>query len=294
MILWHRRGFVLAGGFGLFCATMPARAGQNAAARLERLEKAVGGRVGVAALDTESGARIAWRGDEHFAMCSTFKWMLVAAILLRCERGALSLERRIAYTSADLLPHSPVTAANVRDGEMTVAALSEAAVEMSDNAAAMLLLRLVGGPAGLTQFLRRIGDPVTRLDRREPALNTNLPGDLRDTTTPNAMVGTMRKLLAGDVLEQASRDRLIGWMVDCRTGLDRLRAGLPRGWRVGDKTGTGTGAGPTSAVNDLAIAWPPGRKPVLIASYLSGSSAPIEMQNATHARIGRIVAEIFV
>jgi len=131
------------------------------------------------------------------------------------------------------------------------------------------------------------------LDRFEPALNENLPGDPRDTTSPGATISNFQRVLLGRVLKPASRSLLIAWMKNCRTGLDRLRAGLPRRWAVADKTGTGTGSGPTSAVNDIAIAWPPGRPPVLIASYISGSPAPQQMQVAAHARIGRIVAAAF-
>jgi beta-lactamase class A len=146
----------------------------------------------------------------------------------------------------------------------------------------------VGGPPGFTEFLRQCGDTVTRLDRKEPELNTNLPGDERDTTTPRAMAHTMQTILLGDdVLSAASRERLIGWMKQATTGLARLRAGLPEDWIAGDKTGTGA----NGAANDVAIAWPPGRKPILIASYLSASGASSDALNAAHARIGAAIAE---
>jgi beta-lactamase class A len=145
----------------------------------------------------------------------------------------------------------------------------------------------------VTAYVRSIGDSVTRLDRTELALNQNLAGDPRDTTTPNAMATDLRRILSGDALRPRSRERLIDWMKNCNTGLDRLRAGLPRSWTVADKTGTGTGAGPTSAANDVAIAWPRSRPPILIASYISGSPAPVVKQSAAHARVGRIVAAAF-
>ena len=155
------------------------------------------------------------------------------------------------------------------------------------------LLRATGGPSALTAWLRSIGDATTRLDRYELALNENLPGDPRDTTTPDAMLATMRRVLLGDVLAPRSRDLIIGWMRNCQTGRDRLRPGLPPSWTIGDKMGTGPGSGPTAAVNDVAIAWPPHRPPVLIASYISGSPAPLADQAATHAQIARIVSATF-
>jgi beta-lactamase class A len=159
-------------------------------------------------------------------------------------------------------------------------------VEVSDNPAANLLLKMIDGPAGFTQFTRSLGDSVTRLDRYELALNSNLPGDPRDTTTPRAMVNSMEQVLTGPVLSATSRELLIGWLVNSPTGLKRLRAGLPATWRVGDKTGTGA----NGAVNNLAIAWPPERKPILIALYLSESTQSIDALSVAHAEIAKILA----
>jgi beta-lactamase class A len=167
--------------------------------------------------------------------------------------------------------------------------LCEAAVEVSDNTAANVLLRFIGGPQALTHYFRRIGDSVTRLDRYEPGLNSNLPGDPRDTSTPEAMIATMQSLLIGNALSPASRQTLIGWLRNSRTGLHRLRAGLPRNWTVGDKTGTGS----NGAVNDSAIVWPPRRSPLLMAAYLSDSQAPADALEAAHAHMGRIIAATF-
>ncbi|HLY06107.1 MAG TPA: class A beta-lactamase, partial [Rhizomicrobium sp.] len=201
--------------------------------------------------------------------------------------------QRIPYTAGDLLSHSPVTRAHLGEGAMDLEGLCAAVVEESDNGAANVLLRTAGGPASVTGYVRSIGDSLTRLDRTEPALNENLPGDPRDTTTPNAMVADVQVVLLGTKLNPVSRERLIGWMKNCRTGLDRLRAGLPQNWSVADKTGTGTGSGPTSAANDVAIAWPAGRPPIVIASYISGSPAPLDRQSAAHAQIAQIVAAAF-
>lgn len=291
-MFWNRREF----GYGCTSVSIVgvrASAATDPVAQLTTLERALGGRIGLAAVDIGSGRRIAHRADERFVMCSTFKWLLAAAVLTRSDHGAITLDARIPYTAADLLPHSPVTSAHLSEGAMSVATLCQAAVELSDNGAANLLLRQIGGPAGVTDYARSIGDPITRLDRFEPDLNQNLPGDPRDTTTPGASIADLRKVLLGDALAPPSRARLVAWMKNCQTGFHRLRAGLPRSWVVADKTGTGTGTGPTSAINDIGVAWPPGKPPVVIASYISGSSQPEARQSAAHAQIARVVADAF-
>jgi beta-lactamase class A len=253
--------------------------------RLRALEARIGGRLGVAAIDTGSGRRVAYRDDERFPMCSTFKSLLAAHVLARVDAGHEYLDRVIPYGPADLLDYAPVTRAHVAEGGMTVEALSAAAVEESDNTAANLLLATTGGPAGLTRYLRSIGDPVTRLDRLEPTLNSAEPGDDRDTTTPAAMLSDMRVVLLGTTLTQSSRDRLVSWLVAGTTGATKLRAGLPTGWRVGDKTGTGA----HGSNNDVAAAWPQGRAPTFIAAYSVGSSATQAERDAALADVARVV-----
>lgn len=247
----------------------------------------MGGRVGVFARDTGSGRTVSHRADERFAMCSTFKWALVAAVLAEVDAGRLGLAQRVPFSERDLLEYAPTTRAQLGVGAMTVEALCEAAVRVSDNTAANLLLPLVGGPPGVTRFLRRLGDGVTRLDRTEPALNTNLPGDARDTTSPKAMAGALQEALLGSALSAASRARLRGLLVASTTGRDRLCAGLPPGWVAGDKTGTGE----RSAVNDVAIVWPPGRAPLVIAAYLSDGASPLVELKRAHVAIARYVVE---
>jgi len=260
-----------------------------AADRMSAIEARTGGRLGVAALDMATGQRLAHRAGERFPMCSTFKVLAVAALLAKVDRGAARLDRFIAYGPADLLSYAPVTRAHVGEGGMKLDDLCAAAVEHSDNTAANLILTQIGGPAGWTAFARAIGDPVSRLDRTEPALNTALPGDGRDSTAPRAMLGDLRAISVGGVLSAASRARLVGWMVDCQTGQARLRAGLPPSWRVGDKTGTGE----AGTANDIAIAFAPGG-PILITSYLTGASAtsPDERDGA-HAEVARVVVDAF-
>ncbi len=226
-------------------------------------------------------------------MASTFKWLLAAAVLKRCEDGLL-LSDTMYYTSSDLLPTSPVTQASIDPitnmGALSLGELCEAAVVASDNCAANLLLTPMFGPEGLTGFLRAAGDPHTRLDRRETELNENRPGDPRDTTVPHAMARMLRRLLTTDqILNPQSRDILIGWMERTSSSRNRLRAGLPEGWRAGDKPGTGG----NGAYNDVAIVMPPRRQPIVIACYMSGSEAPNDEKAAAHADIARIIVEAF-
>ncbi len=252
---------------------------------LAELESAIGGRVGVFALDSGSRRTVAHRADERFAMCSTFKWALVAAVLQQADRGEIVLSTPVSYGEADLLEYAPVARENLGKGSMTIEELARAAALVSDNTAANLLLDRIGGPAGFTQFMRSVGDDVTRLDRTEPTLNTNETDDERDTTSPKAMAGAMSSVLTGDVLEPSSREQLTDWLVQCETGRDRLRAGLPQGWKAGDKTGTGM----RGAVNDVAVVWPPGQAPIFIAAYLSGSELELDSLNKAHAAIARHV-----
>ena len=232
------------------------------------------------------------RADERFAMCSTFKLPLAAAVLQRADRGIQSLDTIVPYSKADIVPHAPVTETNLEKGGMTVRDLAEAAQKKSDNVAANLLLKQLGGPAGFTKFLRDLGDEQTRLDRYEPDLNGGDASDERDTTTPAAMAKTLSKILTGVVLKPASRDLLIQWMVDTSTGTKRLRAGLPADWRAGDKTGTGLD-GKLGKYNDVAIAWPPGATPIIVAAYFNVTQTTGDMldeHQAILAEVGRIAA----
>jgi len=255
-------------------------------AAFSALERRHGGRLGVAVLDTASGRRMAHRADERFAMASTFKFLAAGFVLARCDKGEERLARRIVFAQQDLVTYSPATEKHVGDPGMTMAELSEAAVTLSDNTAGNLLLASFGGPAGLTAYVRSLGDATTRLDRIETALNEAAPGDPRDTTTPAAMLGTMQKLLVGEALSRASREQLTAWLVANKTGDQRLRAGVPQGWRVGDKTGTG-GHG---ATNDIGILWPPGRAPLLVAAYFAEAQASDAERSALLAEVGRIAA----
>lgn len=282
------KGFVFGGaaiavGRGSFATAKPAPDGPGA--RLAALEREHGGRLGVVILDTGNGASASYRGDERFLVCSTFKLLLAAMVLKRVDQGTEKLDRRIMFGKDALLDYAPVTSKHVGAPGMMVGELCEAAITLSDNTAANLLITSVGGPAAVTGFARSLGDPHTVLDRMEPELNPY------DTTTPDAMLGDMRKLLLGDVLSQASRGLLTHWLLDCQTGLQSLRAGLPDGWRAGDKTGQWDGNG-TGANNDIAIVWPPGRKPLLVTAYYMTHTTDVAVRKAVLAEVGRIVASL--
>lgn len=249
---------------------------------MEGLEQAGSGRLGAALIDTGSGRRFAWRGDERFPLCSTFKFLLAAATLARVDSGAEKLDRKVAVARTDIVSHSPVTEKAV-DGTMTVADLCKATITTSDNAAANLLLAPLDGAPGFTRWVRSIGDDVTRLDRPEPMLNESAPGDPRDTTSPAAMAANLEKLLLGKALSPRGRATLGQWLEATTTGAKRIRAGTPADWRVGDKTGTGE----NGATNDIAILWPPARKPVLLALYLVESKAPHGDNEALLAKAAR-------
>ncbi|MDR6842506.1 class A beta-lactamase [Pseudoxanthomonas sacheonensis] len=256
--------------------------------QLEALERRHGGRLGVSLLDTGTGKRVGHRADERFPMCSTFKFLAAAQVLARVDRGEERLDRRIVYSKDDLVAYSPVTEKHVGEPGMSLAELCHATITLSDNTAGNLLLASFGGPAGLTAFARSLGDDVTRLDRWETELNEAIPGDPRDTTSPAAMLDDMRLLLLGDTLLPASRKQLADWLVATTTGGQRIRGGLPKGWRAGDKTGT-SGKGET---NDIAIVWPPGRAPLLVTAYHAESTASQETNNSVIAEVGRIAASL--
>lgn len=279
------RRVLAGGGAALIGAAVLARAGAHSSPEraIAEIEARVGARLGVAMRDTASGAELRYRADERFPIASTFKLLAGAAALARVDAGRDSLDRRVRFTKSDIVAYSPATERHA-DGEgMTLAEICDAAITLSDNTAGNLLLAAIGGPDGLTQYARALGDMVTRLDRIETDLNEARPGDVRDTTSPAAMLGNLEKLLVGEALSSASRQRLTNWMIANKTGDTRLRAGVPDGWRVGDKTG----AGGNGSNNDIAIVWPPGGKPILIAAYLTECARSVDERNAALADVAR-------
>lgn len=245
MVPLTRRAFVAA----CLSAVPAVRLGAADQGSLAALEQQFGGRLGVAILDTHDNRRLEHRADERFPLLSTFKFLAAALVLQRVDHGEERLDRRVVYSAADLVPYSPITEQFSGASGMTVGALCEAAVTVSDNGAGNLLLRSFGGPAGLTRFARSLGDSVTRLDRIEPHLNDAIPGDARDTTSPRAMLNLMQELLFGTTLSAAARDQLAAWLQGATTGAARLRSSWPADWRSGDKTGTSA----NGVANDIAV-----------------------------------------
>jgi beta-lactamase class A len=242
----------------------------------------------VVAIDTATGRRLEHRGDERFAMCSTFKFLAAAAILQRVDRGMDHLDRRIEYGEGDLMEYAPVSRQHVHEGGMALGDVCAAAVEWSDNTAANLILKILDGPARLTAFIRSLGDEVTRLDNNEPALNEVAPGEVHDTTTASSMVRLLSTVLFGQVLSPRSRSQLEGWMLDARVGEHRLPAGLPPFWRIAHKTGTWS-----NQTNDVGVIWPTDRAPIVVAALYLRGEIPQEQREGVLRDVGRIVATAF-
>jgi beta-lactamase class A len=255
-------------------------------ARLADLEKAFGGRLGVFALNTANGAQLAYRAGERFAFCSTFKVLLASAILQRSQHHPGLLQQRIHYTQGDLVNYSPISEKQVASG-MSVAELCAAALQYSDNSAANLLIRQLGGLAAVTAFARSTGNADFRLDRWETELNSAIPGDPRDTATPESMVRSLQHLALGDGLQAPQRKQLVDWLKGNTTGGARIRAGVPASWPVGDKTGSGDyGTG-----NDLGIIWPAGRGPIVLGVYTTQREKDAAWRNDVIAEAAKIVTE---
>ena len=270
-----------------FLAASAVSGENDAVARIAGIEARIGGRIGVAALDTANDKHVDYRAEERFAMCSTFKFLAAAAVLKRVDEKKEKLERFVPYGAKAILEYAPVTKEHLKDGGMTLGALCAAAIEQSDNTAGNLLLDAIGGPVGLTNFMRTLRDRVTRLDRIEPELNSAIPGDERDTTTPAAICSDMQRLLLGDALSETSRRQLDDWLKRNETGGSMIRAGVPKTWSVGDKTGRGA----NGATNDIAIMRPPGNAPILLAIYSVGSTATADDRVAVIAEVAKLVAE---
>ena len=255
-------------------------------AAVAAIEQRIGGRVGVALVGADGEFLFGHRSDERFAMCSTFKLALSAAVLEAVAAGDLALDDVVTFGPEDILDYAPAVEEHAAEGQMTVGQLAAAISTLSDNSAANLLLERIGGPGAMTAFFRRHGDEVSRLDRTEPELNENAPGDERDTTSPEAMAGLVQRLVLGDALDPDQRDQLAAWAVANETGDNRIRAGIPAGWRVGDKTGScGT------AYNDVGIVWPPDAAPFVLAVYVDRPSAEAAEVEAAIAELGQLAAE---
>jgi beta-lactamase class A len=293
----NRRTLLIAGGLSTLlnaCAVGAPKPDSHAviAQKLAALEKKSGGRLGVMAIDNAGGAaadRVGYRQTERFPFCSTFKIMLVGAILNRSLEDATLLQRRLRFGARDMVSYSPVTEKSMGAG-MTVSGLCAAALQYSDNTAANLLIAELGGIGEVNRYARNIGDTDFRLDRIETALNSAMPGDERDTTTPQAMAQTLQKLTLGELLPPLQRRMLIDWLRGNTTGGARIRAAVPRGWQVGDKTGSGD----YGTTNDVGVIWPGNASPVVLAIYFTQIAENAPMRNDVVAEAARIVAEHFI
>lgn len=255
-------------------------------AAIRDYESGSGGHLGLSAENIRTGAKLTWRAKERFVMCSTFKASLAACILSRVDRGQDDREELVSYGPADMQDwYAPVAQANLLKGGLSVRAMCQAAVEQSDNTCANLLLSRIGGPPALTSFWRALGDDKTRLDGPEPYLNRTPPGGMRNTTTPTSMAKILRHLVLEPVLSETSRATLTGWLVDFQTGNNRLRAGLPKDWVVGDKTGNNG----SDAAGDIAVLWPEPNSPIIVCAYTRGGSPATTQIDTVFAGLGRFL-----
>lgn len=268
---------------GSGAAKSPSAEAAASARQFKKLEREFDARLGVYAIDTGTGEEVAYNDGQRFAYNSTFKALAAGAMLRKFTPK--EMDRVVTYSKEDLIAHSPVSEQQVKTG-MTLRALCEAAVRYSDNTAANLMFDQLGGPKGLDTALEKIGDDVTRVERREPELSRWTPGVTRDTSTPRAMAKDLRAYVLGDVLGKGERAQLTKWLRTNVTGDELIRAGVPKGWKVGDKTGTGSYYG---ARNDIAVVWPPGRAPLVVAIMSNRLKKDADFDNKLIAKAATVV-----
>lgn len=271
--------------FTLLPAITFADGGSSIITTVERVATALEARVGFSAYDLESGQRWEYQANQRFALSSTFKTLACAAVLHRVDIGKESIDREVHFLASDLVTYSPITEKFAGRQAMSLFDLCEAALTMSDNTAANLIMRALGGPTQVTSFARVLGDDVTRLERWETELNEAVPGDQRDTSTPNAMLANLQKVLLGDVLSAESRAQLRNWLEGNQVADKLFRAALPEGWLIADRTGAG-GFGSRSIT---AMIWPPERQPIIVALYLTETEAPMAERDKAIAEIGAAI-----
>ncbi|NBM88183.1 class A beta-lactamase [Proteus sp. G2661] len=272
----------------LASATLWANTNNTIEAQLSELEKYNQGRLGVALINTEDNSQITYRGEERFAMASTSKVMAVAAVLKESEKQAGLLDKNIAIKKSDLVAYSPITEKHLVTG-MSLAQLSAATLQYSDNTAMNKILDYLGGPSSVTQFARSINDVTYRLDRKEPELNTAIHGDPRDTTSPIAMAKSLQALTLGDALGQSQRQQLVTWLKGNTTGDHSIKAGLPKHWIVGDKTGSGD----YGTTNDIAVIWPENHAPLILVVYFTQQEKDAKHRKDIIAKATEIVTKEF-
>ncbi len=259
----------------------------NLLTEVDRIERQLDARVGFAAYNLETGQRWEYNADQLFAMSSTFKTLACASLLQRVDEGNEQLERRVKVSASDIVTYSPVTEAYADNREISLFELCEATMTTSDNTAANLILQAIGGPQAVTEFVRELGDSVTRLDRWETELNEATPHDERDTSTPNAMVSNLEKLVVGNALSPQSKNQLREWLVNNEVADGLFRSHMPDEWVIGDRTGAG-GFGSRSIT---AVIWPPEREPTIVAFYITETDASFEERNSAIAELGSVIIE---
>ncbi|MFB7056577.1 class A beta-lactamase [Streptomyces vinaceus] len=257
----------------------------KSASDFKDLEHKYGARLGIYAVNTGDGREVAFNADERFAYASTFKAFAAAAVLRKYSSSGM--EKVIKYSRSDVIDHSPVTEKHVATG-MTLRDLCDAAVRYSDNTAANLLFDALGGPKGLAAALAETGDTTTEMERREPELNQWTPGATQDTTTPRAWAGDLRAFVLGDALGKDERDQFTQWLRTNTTGDELIRAGIPKGWTVADKTG---GGGVYAVRNDIAVVWPPGASPIVMAIMSNRGAKDADHDNKLIAEAASVVAK---
>jgi len=287
-----RRGPLFLSGILSVCLMLPSvfvQAQDDALmTELQRIENVLDARIGFSAYDSETGVRWEYNADQRFAMSSTFKTLACAALLQRVDSNEEQLEREVSFSKSDLVTYSPITEQHADNRDMSLFELCEATMTTSDNTAANLILQAIGGPEVVTEFARGIGDNVTRLDRWETELNQATPGDDRDTTTPNAMVGNLEGLLLGDVLSPNSKSQLREWLVGNKVADGLFRASMPAEWIIADRTGAG-GFGSRAIT---AVIWPPERLPIVVAFYITETTASFEDRNTAIAELGSVIRDV--
>ena len=287
----NRRSFLVATTALLFSAGCASGVAKNPRAssaqdQFGKIEKDLGGRLGVFALNTATGAQLGHRADERFAFCSTFKVFAASGVLSKSLQVPGLMQQRITYQQSDLVTYSPITQKHVGEG-MILADICAAALQYSDNTAGNILIKTLGGPASVTAFARSIGNTDFRLDRWETALNTAIPDDPRDTCTPRSMGLSLDRLMLGDAMTPETRAQLQTWMLGNTTGAARIKAGLPADWKIADKTGSGD----YGAANDLAVVWPSQGEPVIVSIYTTQSQQDAKARSDVIAAATRVVVE---
>lgn len=270
-------------------ASSIAQEGDVILSKVKEIEHDLDARVGIALFNTENDQQWLYRSNERFPFTSTFKALACAAVLKQVDDNKEVLDRIIPIQESDLVTYSPVTENHINKNDMTIGDLCDAMTSMSDNTAANLILNVLDGPSGLTNFLRSIGDPISRLDRYETELNEATPGDERDTTTPYAIAVNIKNLILGDVLSPSSRMQLKDWLVNNKVGDDLIRAGVPSDWVVADRTG----AGGYGSRGIIATIWPPNRAPLVVAIFITETEASFDERNNAIAEIAKTIADYF-